>query len=86
MITLDKKNIMTVGCADKLYEAVRSRSRKIDLAEFLGNLLPCIGFAKDYTLHSFVSDCIAGLTLALTVIPMGLGYADLAGLPLEVRH
>ena len=26
-----------------------------------------------------------GLTLALTVIPMGMGYAALAGLPLQVN-
>ena len=29
-------------------------------------------------------DVIAGLTLALTVIPQGIGYAPLAGLPLQV--
>ena len=28
---------------------------------------------------------LTGLTLALTVIPMGIGYAALAGLPLQVR-
>ena len=27
-----------------------------------------------------------GLTLALTVIPMGIGYAALAGLPLQVNE
>ena len=29
---------------------------------------------------------MAGLTLALTVIPMGIGYAALAGLPLQVSR
>ena len=31
----------------------------------------------------FIGDFIVGLTLALTVIPMGMGYAALAGLPLQ---
>ena len=68
----------------KFRDAVRSRARRFRSAEFLGKLFPCVGFAREYTAHHLVSDCIAGLTLALTVIPMGIGYAALAELPLQV--
>ena len=48
------------------------------------NRFPGINFARGYNLNSFVGDLIAGLTTALTVIPQGIGYAPLAGLPLQV--
>ena len=69
----------------KFRDALSSRTRRFRSAEFLGRLFPCVGFAKEYTGHHLVSDCIAGLTLALTVIPMGIGYAALAELPLQVH-
>ena len=69
----------------KFRDVVRSRARRFRSAEFLGKLFPCVGFAREYTVHHLVSDCIAGLTLALTVIPMGIGYAALAELPLQVK-
>ena len=46
--------------------------------------LPAIDWARNYSWASFTGDCIAGLTTALTVIPQGIGYAPLAGLPLQV--
>ena len=47
---------------------------------------PFLGFlAGGYDLDKLTGDCIAGLTTALTVIPQGIGYAPLAGLPLQVR-
>ena len=45
---------------------------------------PFINWARSYNLDCFIGDLIAGLTTALTVIPQGIGYAPLAGLPLEV--
>jgi hypothetical protein len=51
---------------------------------FNRNRLPAIDWARNYNLEKFTGDCIAGLTTALTVIPQGIGYAPLAGLPLQV--
>lgn len=47
--------------------------------------VPCITWAANYNINSLIGDVIAGLTTALTVIPQGIGYAPLAGLPLQVR-
>jgi len=73
----------SVHLMDKFRDVMRSRSVRFRSSDFLKNLFPCIGFARQYTPHHFVSDCIAGLTLALTVIPMGIGYAELAQLPIQ---
>ena len=45
---------------------------------------PIVQWVPNYNLQSLGCDVIAGLTLALTVIPQGIGYAPLAGLPLQV--
>ena len=68
---------------DKVRKLVVNQGRKICSKNFLYKIFPCINFAQSYTAHHFVSDLIAGLTLALTVIPMGIGYAALAELPLQ---
>jgi hypothetical protein len=43
-------------------------------------------WASEYNLEKLTGDLIAGITTALTVIPQGIGYAPLAGLPLQVSH
>ena len=47
---------------------------------------PGVNWARNYNLDCFLGDLIAGLTTALTVIPQGIGYAPLAGLPLQVSY
>lgn len=42
---------------------------------------PVIGWLPEYTVHKMVSDIIAGLTVGLTILPQGLAYATVAGLP-----
>ena len=37
-----------------------------------------------FRLYDLQSDVIAGLSVALTVIPQGLAYANIAGLPSQV--
>jgi MFS superfamily sulfate permease-like transporter len=43
-------------------------------------------WALEYNLDKLTGDLIAGVTTALTVIPQGIGYAPLAGLPLQVSQ
>ncbi len=45
-----------------------------------------IGWLAQYDTGCLVGDLVAGVTTALTVIPQGIGYAPLAGLPLQVRQ
>ena len=47
----------------------------------LKSLFPATEWLKGYTLKTFASDSIAGVTLAAYAIPVSLAYAMLAGLP-----
>ena len=63
-----------------------SQCRRVMNRDFLLARFPCVEWALNYDLDSFFGDVIAGLTTALTVIPQGIGYAPLAGLPLQVWY
>ena len=47
----------------------------------LTKILPFIEWFKDYSLGKFKIDFLAGLTVALVLIPQSMAYAQLAGLP-----
>ncbi|KAF1075061.1 SulP family inorganic anion transporter [Halodesulfovibrio sp. MK-HDV] len=47
----------------------------------LANLFPFMNWIKDYNTETLRSDTIAGLTVALVLIPQSMAYAQLAGLP-----
>ncbi|RMH01582.1 MAG: SulP family inorganic anion transporter [Aquificota bacterium] len=43
--------------------------------------LPFLGWFKNYTKRDFVADLIAGLTVAVVLVPQSMAYALIAGLP-----
>lgn len=47
---------------------------------FLKDRVPILKWGPKYTTHKLVCDVIAGITVALTVMPQALAYATLAGL------
>lgn len=47
--------------------------------------LPILAWLPDYSLQWLKMDFIAGLSVGLTVIPQALAYAEVAGLPPQVR-
>ncbi len=47
----------------------------------LGQITPLLGSLRDYDRSQFRGDLAAGLTTAVMLIPQGMGYAMLAGLP-----
>lgn len=57
---------------------------KRDMIKFLSGKLPILQWAPKYTSHKFMSDTIAGITVALTVMPQALAYATLGGLEPQV--
>ena len=63
--------------------AYKSGCSKICSKSFLYDRLPILSWAQTYNTEQLVGDVIAGVTTALTVIPQGIGYAPLAGLPLQ---
>jgi SulP family sulfate permease len=49
----------------------------------LARLLPILAWARTYDRTWFKSDLIAGIAVAALIIPKNLGYADIAGIPLQ---
>ena len=47
------------------------------------SLFPILEWAPKYNMAKFQCDLIAGFTVGLTVIPQGLAYSALAGLPVQ---
>ncbi len=47
----------------------------------LEKIFPFLGWFKDYDFQKFKIDFVAGLTVALVLIPQSMAYAQLAGLP-----
>ena len=44
-------------------------------------LIPILEWLPNYKISSFRGDCIAGITVAIILIPQGIAYALIAGLP-----
>ena len=51
------------------------------MSNLFNNILPFTHWFNGYTKTSLQSDLIAGLTVALVLIPQSMAYAQLAGLP-----
>lgn len=47
--------------------------------------LPILAWLPDYSLRWLKMDLVAGLSVGLTVVPQALAYAEVAGLPPQVR-
>lgn len=47
--------------------------------------LPILAWLPDYSLQWLKMDLVAGLSVGLTVVPQALAYAEVAGLPPQVR-
>jgi len=58
------------------HKASRALTRKM-----LYKRVPILGWLPQYTSEEAVSDLVAGITVGLTVIPQGIAYANVAGLP-----
>ena len=50
----------------------------------LKSILPMFGWMKGYNRSNLASDSMAGLIVAIMLVPQGMAYALLAGLPPEV--
>nr|XP_032523263.1 sodium-independent sulfate anion transporter-like isoform X1 [Danaus plexippus plexippus] len=55
------------------------RMMKIDLRRLVGRVFPIVQWSRLYDVNTAVGDLIAGITIALTLIPQSIAYASLAG-------
>ncbi|KAG0712730.1 Sodium-independent sulfate anion transporter [Chionoecetes opilio] len=59
----------------------QARARKFFSRKTLNQRLPITQWLPKYDLECLEGDVMAGLTVGLTVIPQGIAYAGIAGLP-----
>ncbi|XP_046639752.1 sodium-independent sulfate anion transporter-like isoform X2 [Daphnia pulicaria] len=59
----------------------RTRKERIFRKKTLYMRFPILKWLPKYYLQDFVADLVAGITVGVTVIPQGLAYATVAGLP-----
>jgi len=74
----------TRGRCEKLSNWIREKSRRSFTKKVLYKRLPFLSWMPKYNADDAVGDLVAGITVGLTVIPQGLAYANLAGVPPQV--
>nr|XP_034193184.1 sodium-independent sulfate anion transporter-like isoform X1 [Osmia lignaria] len=55
----------------------------LNLKQYIIRRIPILEWLPRYNLSKFLQDFLAGLTVGLTVIPQGIAYAIIAGLPAQ---
>lgn len=79
----EKLGSMDKSCSNMTAAWLRGRRRggTAKVKKSLKAKLPILSWLPQYNLDSAISDAIAGVTVGLTVIPQGIAYAVVAGLP-----
>lgn len=60
-------------------------SRRCCSYSTLKSWLPILSWLPKYRVRYLQMDLLAGLTVGLTTVPQALAYAEVAGLPVQVR-
>jgi len=71
---------------NKVLHWFSERRRHIFRKKTLFKRLPVLQWLPKYSTKDVVPDLLAGISVGITVIPQGLAYATLAGLPPQVIH
>jgi len=69
---------------DDLSNRIREKAKKSFTKKVMYKRLPFLSWMPKYNADDAVGDLVAGITVGLTVIPQGLAYGNLAGLPTQV--
>jgi len=80
-----KINFESMGTCYEWKRKARSKVKGACTVELLRRRLPILTWLPSYTWNFAVYDVIAGITVGLTIIPQGIAYAAVAGLPLQVN-
>ena len=64
---------------------IQTEMSEVCTKEFVQRRLPFTKWLPQYSFSSFGQDMLAGLTVALTLIPQSMAYAEVAGLQPQVN-
>lgn len=65
------------------FQLVKIKMKEFSCMSYLTSLFPFLTWMRMYTLKTLRGDIIAGITCGLLIIPQGIAYANLAGLPAQ---
>jgi sodium-independent sulfate anion transporter 11 len=68
-----------------LTSCIQTEVSEMCTKQFVQRRLPFTQWLPQYNISTFGQDMLAGLTVALTLIPQSMAYADVAGLPPQVN-
>jgi len=77
----EKDDVLTNGLDPVVLTSRGKGLSKCCSTKFFKSRLPILQWLPSYNTESAISDLIAGVTVGLTVIPQGIAYAIVAGLP-----
>jgi len=77
----EKDDVLTNGLDPVVLTSRGNGLSKSCSTKFFKSRLPILQWLPSYNTESAISDLIAGVTVGLTVIPQGIAYAIVAGLP-----
>jgi hypothetical protein len=70
--------------ADAITSCIQTEVSEMCTKEFVHRRFPVTTWLPQYTFSTLVQDMLAGLTVALTLIPQSIAYAEVAGLHPQV--
>ena len=64
-------------------DEVRAPSQSMSSGRLGPRLVPILGWLRSYDRRWLRGDLIAGMTVAALIVPKNLGYAEIAGIPVQ---
>ncbi|XP_066159016.1 sodium-independent sulfate anion transporter-like isoform X2 [Euwallacea fornicatus] len=83
IINDQNQNESTVSKLKKTVPWIKEKARKKCTKKTLYKRLPILGWLPKYDKTCVIGDILAGITVGLMVIPQGLAYSGIAGLPTQ---
>jgi sodium-independent sulfate anion transporter 11 len=80
----DPEIASSIKAADTVTSCIAREVPDMCTKDFVHRRFPFTTWLPQYNFSTFVQDMLAGLTVALTLIPQSIAYAEIAGLQPQV--